>query len=204
MIQTSGTSSIANRPVTKLYLDADEPREFSDKEDVIGYELEREKVEEYGQRTTDLAVVAAGETAGVPTYILMSPTIYGKGTGAFNKQSIQIPFLMKLAMKKGFAEYIGEGAGVWDHAHIDDTAALYDVILGKLLDGQSLPSGRRGLYFASCGRSSWKQVSEHVAKAGFQLGVLKEDVPRSGDLEEMTQYNPSKSVQYVELGTASR
>lgn len=190
--------------MTKLYLDAKENREFSDKEDIIGYELEREKLEKYGQRTTDLAVIAAGESTGVPTYILMSPTIYGCGTGAFNKQSIQIPFLTRLAFKKGYAEYIGEGAGVWDHAHIDDTALLYELVLGKLLKGEKIPSGREGLYFAGCGRHSWKSVSERIAKAGHQLGVLSEPTARSGRLDEITQHNPSKSVQFVELGFASR
>lgn len=202
--QTSGTSSIANRPVSKIYLDANEQIEFSDKDDIASYELQREALEQYGQRTTDLAVVATGVATGVPTYILMSPTIYGQGTGHFNKRSIQIPLLTRLAIAKGYAEYIGDGAGVWDHAHIDDTAALYELVLTKLLSGETLPSGKSGIYFAGAGRSSWKGVAEGIAKAGYKLGALKEQVARSVGLEAMAQDAGNFPVQFVELGFASR
>lgn len=190
--------------MTRIYLDANEDHEFSDKEDVAAYESQREKLEQYGQRTTDLAVVAAGEAAGVPTYIIMSPTIYGSGTGHFNKRSIQIPLLTRLAVAKGHAQYIGEGSGTWDHAHVDDTTALYDLVLGKLLSGANLPSGKNGIYFAGDGRSSWKQVAQGIAKAGFELGVLKEKEPRSTSLEDIAQQAGGAPVQFIELGFASR
>ncbi|KAK5989348.1 Oxidase ucsJ-like protein [Cladobotryum mycophilum] len=200
-IHTSGTSSIGNRPVSKAYT-AEADHEFSDKDqDIYAYELMREEKGPYGQRTGDVAVVQAGEEHKIPTYILMSPTIYGTGSGAYNKRSIQIPALVKFALSKGYAEYIGDGAGVWDHAHVDDTAALYEIILNRLLAGEALPSGRKGIYFVGTGRASWKQVSDGIAKAGHELGVLREATARSADLEELAG---GRNAMTFELGFASR
>lgn len=191
--------------MTKLYTGEDAPFEFSDKtSDIYEYELKRHAIEDYGQRSGDLAVFNAGTEHDVPTYILMSPTIYGNGTGAYNKRSIQIPFLIRRAIHLGYAEYIGEGTGIWDHAHIDDTADLYEIILSKLLAGEKLPSNKKGLYFVGCGRHTWRSVSEHIAKAGHALGVLKEPTARSGSLAEMSAFSPTGSEQFVELGFASR
>jgi nucleoside-diphosphate-sugar epimerase len=147
--------------------------------------------------------VVAGEEFNVPTYILMSPTIYGTGTGAFNKRSVQVPMLARRAIKKGYAEYIGEGTGVWDHAHIDDTAKLYELILEKLFAKANVPFGRRGIYFAGNGRHLWKQVSEGIAKAGFAAGVLEAEA-RSIGLEDLANDTPGANAQLLELGFASR
>ncbi len=46
---------------------------YSDKGDVYGYE--KNHPDTYSQRVADLAVVAAGEAAGVKTYIVVPPTI---------------------------------------------------------------------------------------------------------------------------------
>lgn len=70
--------------------------------------------EPYAQRTTDLVVVETGKKVGVKTYILMSPTIYGFGTGLFNDQSIQIPQLIRNAIKNRYSEVVGYGEGEWD------------------------------------------------------------------------------------------
>ncbi|KAL7813594.1 hypothetical protein V8C44DRAFT_327215 [Trichoderma aethiopicum] len=204
-IHTSGTSSVGNRPVSKIYTEEDAPFEFNDKtQDIYAYELKREEHEKYPQRTCDVTVVQAGEEFNVPTYILMHPTIYGTGSGPFNKRSIQIPFLARRAVKKGYAEYIGEGKGVWDHVHIDDTSKMYELLLEKLFANATVPSGRRGIYFGGKGRHTWKQASEGLAKAGFAAGVLKEAEPRSIGLAELAKDTPGGVEQYLELGFASR
>jgi hypothetical protein len=52
------------------------------------YLKKREGIETYAQRTTDVAVVETGKKEGVPTTIIMSPTIYGIGSGKFNRLTI--------------------------------------------------------------------------------------------------------------------
>lgn len=58
----------------------------------------------------------------------MSPAIYGVGTGLFNKVSVQVPAMVRMALMMGRSMVIGDGDGVWDHVHVEDTAALYRVV----------------------------------------------------------------------------
>ncbi|KAM5350137.1 hypothetical protein ACJ41O_006642 [Fusarium nematophilum] len=202
LIHTSGTSSLGDLPISGGYR---ETRIFSDKDDIYSYERRREDLEPYQQRTTDLVVFEKGEEAGVKTYILMSPTIYGLGSGFFNRTSIQIDALMRAARKDGFASVIGDGAAEWDHVHIDDLVELYELIVGKLLAGQDLPSNKRGLYFTETGHQSWREVSELVAREGKALGYLKSGEVRQVSLKEgVDKLGKALPPNAVELGFASR
>lgn len=204
-IHTSGTSSIGDRPLTKIYR---EDRVFSDKEAIHAYQLKREAQLPYAQRTTDVAVVKAGVAVGVKTYIIMSPTIYGRGTGPFNQLSIQIPTIIKRALLSGQTPVLGTGSEGWDHVHIADLADLYELLLTKLLAGEDLPNGEQGIYFSENGHHTWRSVSEGVAKAGVKLGALKTADVKELSLEEWGAGSSSAvmpaNLQTTELGFASR
>jgi nucleoside-diphosphate-sugar epimerase len=116
MIHTSGTSNLADKPITKAYVESEPNREFDDaKDDVYGYEKMREEGEPYLQRTAELGVIDAGLERGVKTTVIMSPLIYGVGTGQFNKSSIQVPAYTKAAISNGQTVVVGEGKGIWDN-----------------------------------------------------------------------------------------
>ncbi|TGJ75391.1 hypothetical protein E0Z10_g10998, partial [Xylaria hypoxylon] len=69
-IHTSGTSNIGSRPVSGAWLDNNSPKggEFDDvADDIYGYEVARNAVEPYIQRTTELSVVDAGLEQDVRT-----------------------------------------------------------------------------------------------------------------------------------------
>ncbi|KAI0117929.1 NAD(P)-binding protein [Nemania sp. FL0031] len=201
-IHTSGTSNLADHPISGTYL---EPREFSDKnEDLYTYLKIREGIEQYAQRTTDLVVIKAGKEGNVPTTIIMSPTIYGVGSGKFNRLTIQYPRQMKAAMEGGRAEYVGDGQGVWDFVHILDLAALYEIILMDWVTGQrAVPVGETGILFSGTGRFTWKEVAEGIGKAGLSLGKLEDAETRSISLEEAANKWVGGDKQLCELGFAS-
>ena len=199
--QTSGTSNLGDKHITKEYI---ETSEFSDKMDIFHYEQYREDMEQYAQRTTDLTVVRTGENVGVPTFIIMSPLIYGLGTGLFNNISIQIPRLIRAAISKGTALHVGDGLATWDHVHIADLAALYVIIVNKVLSGADLPSGRKGIYFSAGGRHTWLGLAQSIGKAGVHLGALKTAVPTSLTVEEAAQILTGGNTQRAQLGYASR
>ncbi|KAK1999475.1 NAD dependent epimerase/dehydratase [Colletotrichum falcatum] len=196
-IHTSGTSNIAERASSK------EVHEWSDLEKVFEFEEAKEKQEAYGQRTTDIAVVNSGEKTGVKTYIMMPPTIYGRGTGLFNQSSIQIPSIIRGAIKAGVAEYVGDGKGCLGHVHITDLALLYELVLKKVLSGEEIPFGRRGIYFSNTGSHNWRDLAEHVGKAGVTLGALKSPEPRSVTLEEAASKWLKATPQVAEMNYAS-
>ncbi|KAF4628389.1 hypothetical protein G7Y89_g9763 [Cudoniella acicularis] len=199
-IHTSGTSNLGDQPITGKYY---ESHIFSDEENIYAYEKTRESQHTYAQRTTDLAVVETGLEQGVETHIIMSPTIYGIGTGNFNRQSIQIPTIIRSALKAGQAEAIGEGKGIWDYVHIADLAKLYEILLTKILNGEEVPSGEKGIIFSSSGRYSWAELSHGVADALFTLGAIKTRDVKSLTLEEAAEKWAGGLVFHAELGFAS-
>ncbi|CAM1501634.1 Fc.00g036180.m01.CDS01 [Cosmosporella sp. VM-42] len=200
LIHTSGTSSLGDRPITRTYT---ETRILSDKEDIYAYERSREDNEPYQQRTTDLVVLEKGEEAGIKTYILMSPTIYGVGSGFFNRTSIQIDAFIRMARRDGYTSVIGTGAAEWDHVHIEDLVELYELVLSRLLAGDDLPSNKKGIYFNETGFHSWREIAERIAKEGQALGYLKSDEVRELPLDEVAA-KLKVQPEVVELGFSSR
>ncbi|PON28840.1 hypothetical protein TGAM01_v201948 [Trichoderma gamsii] len=201
-IHTSGTSNLADRPISQTYA---ESRTFSDKDsDIYDYIKKREVIEPYAQRTTDLVVVETGKEEGVPTTIIMSPTIYGVGSGKFNRITIQYPLQMKSAIASGRAEYVGDGRGVWDFVHILDLAQLYEIVLLDRIKGRrAVPVGEKGYIFSGTGTFAWKDVAQWIAKAGVQLGRLNDTETKSISLEEAADKWVRGDKQLCELGFAS-
>ena len=147
-----------------------------------------------------------GLKVDVKTYVIMSPTIYGLGTGFFNKISIQIPTIMRASLQAGHAEVIGDGKGVWGFVHIADLVTLYEAILAAVLagDDKDIPSGEKGIFFSQTGQFSWSQLSQGIAKAGHELGVFPSTEVRSLSLEEAAKKWTGGSEQLAELGFASK
>ncbi len=123
MIHTSGTSNLADQPISGRIVEKD--RIFDDAtDDIYGYEQERQKGQLYPQRTSELGVVDAGLETGVKVLVIMSPTIYGKGTGVFNRSSIQVPSYVRTTLGNGQGVIVGEGKGIWDNVHVDDLVLI--------------------------------------------------------------------------------
>lgn len=201
-IHTSGTSNLADRPISQTYA---ESRTFSDKDsDIYDYLKKRNTIEPYPQRTTDLVVVETGKTEDVPTTIIMSPAIYGVGSGKFNRITIQYPLQMKAAIASGRAEYVGDGKGVWDFVHIADLVQLYEIVLLDRIQGQrTVPVGEEGIIFSGTGTFAWKDVAQGIAKAGVELRQLADTETKSISLEEAAGKWVHGDTQLCELGFAS-
>ena len=100
---------------------------------------------------------AAG--TGVRTAVICPTLIYGKGSG-LNPDSIQVPWLVALAKKRGGACHIGPGENVWSNVHIDDLVDLY------LLALETAPAG--AFYYAENGETAMREVCEAInAVLGF-------------------------------------
>ncbi|KAI1398858.1 NAD dependent epimerase/dehydratase family protein [Hypoxylon fuscum] len=211
MIQTSGTSNVGDRPISRAWVEP-EGREFDDaKDDVYGYEKDREVRESpYAQRTVELGVVDTGLKLGVKTLVIMSPTIFGRGTGLFNQVSIQIPAYIRSLLRNGRAVVVGEGKGVWDHVHVEDLADLYVIIVRQMLEkgGEGVPTGKKGIIFSGNGRHSWLDVSQGVADACYEKGKLADRKVQSITLAEGTKalnlsMDGQESEHFVEMSFAS-
>lgn len=187
MIHTSGTSNLADQPISGVWVEKVPEREFDDAEDnIYGYEKEREALHPYPQRSTELSVVDAGLELGVKTLVIMSPTIYGLGTGLFNKTSLQLPMYIRGVLDHGRAVVVGEGKGVWDHVHVEDVADLYKIAVVDVLEngGKGLPTGKEGIIFSGNGRHTWMEAAQAVADACYKQGKFTESTVESVGLSE--------------------
>jgi nucleoside-diphosphate-sugar epimerase len=94
--------------------------------------------------------------------VVIAPTlIYGLGHG-LNPNSIQVPWLIKLAKKTGTPKHIGSGENRWANVHIDDLVPLY------LLAIEKAPAG--AFYFAENGENSMKEMCEAIGRMLGQGG----------------------------------
>jgi len=102
---------------------------------------------------------AAGD--GVRSIVIAPSLIYGRGHG-LNSQSIQVPWLIKLAKKFGVAKHVGPGENRWANVHIDDLVGLY------LLAIEKAPAG--AFYYAENGENSMREVCEAISRMLGQGG----------------------------------
>ncbi|KAJ5999777.1 hypothetical protein N7481_000186 [Penicillium waksmanii] len=177
-LHTSGTSNVADRPMTNEYVEADYP--FSDEGDIFSYLKKRDFGVPYAQRTSDIVATEIGLEVGVKTYILMMPSIYGIDANPFH-EFCHTPILIRAAMKLGKVPVVGDGSGIWDHVHIQDVGRCYEIILNRVLTDDHVPSGKSGIFFVESGEHTWRQLSQMIADAGVALGALK-----SNDLQPLS------------------
>ncbi|KAL8859078.1 MAG: hypothetical protein Q9178_004341 [Gyalolechia marmorata] len=183
-IHTSGTSNLADRPITGTY---HEPRTFVDTSpDLYPYLQRRNEQTPYAQRTADIAVIGTGLASKVNTYIIMPPTIYGTGTGLFNRLTIQAPTIMRSALRNGQVLQLGADDGDVECVHVQDLADLYILVASRIAKGdmESMPSGIRGIYFAGTSRYTWKEFADGIASALFEVGGIKTKEIKKIGLEE--------------------
>ena len=130
---------MADRPITGSYIE-NEDRIFSDKTDnIYTYLKSCQSAENLPVRRSDVAIVEKGRVLNGPTYILMSPLIYGIDTGLFNKQSIQIPAMIRGALQAGRLEVVGDGRQGWGNVRVVDLGKLYELFVGRILAGEDVP-----------------------------------------------------------------
>ncbi|WVW87130.1 hypothetical protein I302_109187 [Kwoniella bestiolae CBS 10118] len=85
----------------------------------------------------DKIVARAAERGVISAYIIMSPTVYGQGTGPGNKLSLQVPAYVRYAKRTGQAAYIGKGENIWGNVHVQDLTDLYMMVARHALSNPS-------------------------------------------------------------------
>ncbi len=111
----------------------------------------------------DRTVLAAAHR-GIRSIVICPTLIYGTGYG-IHKDSIQVPWLIDLALERGAACHIGKGENIWSCVHIDDLVELY------LLAAEQAPAG--SFFFAENGEASMREICESINRA-FKLGPKTE------------------------------
>jgi nucleoside-diphosphate-sugar epimerase len=142
-VHTSGSSVVGDKAAGK----------FSPK--IYHEDTPLEPLPEKIQRVAVQRVVLAAAGQGVRSVVLCPCLIYGRGRGA-NPDSIQVPNLIRQAVKSGIPRYIGEGENIWSTVHIDDVAGAYLLALEAARAGS--------FYFIENGEASLKSIVESIAR----------------------------------------
>jgi nucleoside-diphosphate-sugar epimerase len=106
------------------------------------------------RRDIDLMVMDAARK-NVHSTVIIPSLIYGHGTG-INKQSIQVPFLVRNALEVGSVQIVGKGLNIWSNIHIDDLVNLY------IAAAEQAPPG--AFYFAENGEASFSDVAQAISR----------------------------------------
>ena len=107
------------------------------------------------QRVAVQRAVLAAASDGVRSAVLCPCLIYGRGSGA-NPDSVQVPNLIRQAVKSGIPRYIGAGENIWSTVHIDDVADAYLLALEGARAGS--------FYYIENGEASMKSIVKSIAR----------------------------------------
>lgn len=176
-LHTSGSSIVgdlaAGEPTDKVYEDDTPVRPLAGK-------AARVAVNE--------SVLAAAKD-GVRAVVICPTMIYGQGHGV-HRESVQVPWFIRLAKKHGVARHIGRGENIWSNVHIDDLTDLY------LLNLDKAPAG--AFFYAENGENSMRQICEAISR---MLGFGGRTAPMSVD--EATKESSDVAANYS-YGSNSR
>ncbi|MBG0511628.1 NAD-dependent epimerase/dehydratase family protein [Agrobacterium sp. MOPV5] len=132
-------------------------------------------------RIVDLEVFAAARSGLIKTYLVVPPTVFGRGVGPFaeNRMSIQLPRLVYQSLVNRRALYVGPGKAQWTNVHVADLAELYLLILDAALKGAA-PEGLEGLYYPATEYFTWSDVSDRIGQVLYQKGLIESSVAATG------------------------
>lgn len=170
-IHTSGTSLITDKSngeyiSDKIYED-DKPETIDSVTDDAPH------------RAIDLAILERRKQFGAQAKIalMIPPVIYGLGKQ--NRLSIQIPTMVRFAIKHGYAGYVGKGNSVWGHIHVADLARGYMTILHHLEDSSAEEAFKNPYFFAENGdEHSWKRCAKEIGEALHCAGKVQDPMPK--------------------------
>ncbi|GLR90548.1 NAD-dependent epimerase/dehydratase family protein [Bradyrhizobium iriomotense] len=129
-------------------------------------------------RNVDLEVFAAAREGLLKTYLVVPPTVFGKGLGPFaaNRMSIQLPRLVHASLASRRALYVGTGEAQWTNVHVADLAELYLLILDAALE-DAAPEGLAGLYYPTTEYFRWLDAATSVGEVLHTKGLI--DSPKA-------------------------
>ena len=105
-------------------------------------------------------LILAAANDGVNSAVICNTLIYGHSLGV-QRDSVQLPRLLKQARKSGVVRHVGTGQNIWSNVHIEDVVALYLLALTKNVPGT--------FYFVESSEAAFVDMTTAIADA-LKLG----------------------------------
>ncbi|KAE9365195.1 NAD(P)-binding protein, partial [Stipitochalara longipes BDJ] len=135
----------------------------------------------------DVAVLEAGKSGKLNTYIIFPSGVYGHSLGPVSGKALGvIQLLYKLqAEQLGFVPYVGEGSSLFQSLHVEDFPPFVLQVLDESLKTDTpKESVYARCYIASSQSTPWKLVSPAFARLLHAQGIVDSPEARSVPLEE--------------------
>jgi len=130
-----------------------------------------------------------GWISDIEGYVLYRLARDGEGAGA-NPDSIQVPSLIRQAVRSGIPRHVGEGENIWSTVHVDDVADAYLLALEGARAGS--------FYYIENGEASLKSIVQSIARL---LGGKR--TPQSWSIDDaIAEWGPQAA--WFSLGGNSR
>jgi nucleoside-diphosphate-sugar epimerase len=132
-------------------------------------------------REIDLAILRARKALSTKAKIaiILPPLIYGVGKRS-GRLSIQLPTMVRFAMKHGYAAHIGKGLSVWSQVHVSDLAKGYMVLLHWMEKSNSEDVLKNPYFFCENGTEiSWGEAANEIGEALHASGNIADPTARS-------------------------
>ncbi|KAJ7138927.1 hypothetical protein C8R46DRAFT_921747, partial [Mycena filopes] len=142
----------------------------------------------YVHRESDELISEASVEGYVRGYVVMPPLIYGRGTGPFSRSSVQIPALIRAALKLGQSIHVGPGRSMWNGVHVQDLVDLYLLLIDDALTGHpKAPTGQECFYFCATDTYSWRQLASAIGQRLHAKGKISTPEARALRSDEETE-----------------
>ena len=156
-------------------------------------------------RDVDKIVLAVGTGPNadrVKTAIVCPPHIYGVGRGPWNKRSINIPNMAKMALERKRGFKVAEGENIWHAVHVYDLSDLYLMFAEAAVEGGGKATwGKEGYYLAEQEEFVWGECAGKIAKVLHGKGLIPTDEIDAIPVEEIKKEFPAR---YRSWGANSR
>lgn len=141
-----------------------------------------------GWYAVERQIVLPAARHGVRSVVLTPCMIYGDGPG-LNRDSLQVPLMIRTAREWGVAGHVGAGRNIWSNVHLDDCAEIY------LLALERAPAG--SLFYVKSGEAALGDIAAAInRKLGFGNATRSLSLP-----EAMRAWGPNMALS---LGSNSR
>lgn len=148
-------------------------------------------------RNVDQLVLAAAskDVTKIKTAIVCPPTIYGTGRGPAKQRGQQLYELSRCTLERKKGLKVGAGRAYWTNIHLHDLSNLFLKLVEAAVDnGKDASWGPDGYYFAENGEHIWGEVSQAVAAAAHELGLIPSDEVEPLSAESANELTPYGSV----------
>ncbi|KAJ5553466.1 hypothetical protein N7494_002844 [Penicillium frequentans] len=135
------------------------------------YDMEKQTANSYIVRHVDTFIIDELEKAGITGFIVMPPTIHGRGSGTWNQLSPQLPALIRASIERKKVYKFAENRNL-PVTHISDLTTFYAKLVQAILQGEKLPTDKDAYFFVVSHVLPWWDILDRLAETLYARGLV--------------------------------